>query len=606
MIQNATKSLYFWATGENLSEMNAAHMMWNTFFFTNNSETVVLGPIMKPGGIDNENIMLIVPEYLGVITGLLIAFFVKQKFVVFQEFLEHHKVDKLKQLKQLLCFLLWVVTLPIAFVACTYLYLIKKRAEKALKEKHGEHYKGFLEGPDMVWACERKRSRSVINIISYLSVPREQYEPMRTSGKILHALRQRIGHALMEGVQPHPKMFYKKMNELGYFFWSNETPCKIEKFIRHMDFWSKTSEFLTEDQFKEYVTEKCNAALPEDHTRTWEMLVSKQPVKRDDGKGYYYPILFRVHHCLGDGVALLRLLLESMADKSMNAKLLWTAPNVIDTKEHPKWLHTVKSIANALTIHNLQKGYEKMIQTLYLIYVTPFVLTNITFSLAPDSNILHPNDINGEKVVNWVHEGSLNFPLLDTIKQIKQRVPGARFSDVLSTILSKSLSKYFKNHGQPIPEKITMVVPARMERESPNLSLKNRFSVAMRPLPLKTEETINPITNFYQTILNMKVFSDILATSPDYQVNYWIMSFVAELLPDHIFAKLMQSSHSTLAFSNLPGPQERVEIKGYPLERIGFFLPNFGQTTVGITILSYGGQLQLGIMADKVRLSHKL
>lgn len=600
MIQNATKSLYFWATGNQLNEMDTAHSMWNDFFYTKNNETVHLGPL-KPAGLDHND-LLIVPEYLGVITGILIAFFVKQNYAGIQDFLDHHKIDKFKHLKMILCFSLWVITAPLAIVAATYFYLIKKRAGEKLKEKHGEHFKGFLEGPDTVWACERKRARSVINIISYLSVPREQYEPMRTSGKILHSLRQRISNSLMEGEQPHPKMFYKKKNELNYYFWSDESPCKIEKYIRHMDFYNETREFMTEEDFKQYVTEKCNGPLPEDHSRTWEMLVSKQPVLRDDGQGYYYPILFRVHHCLGDGVALLRLLLESMADKSENAKLLWTAPKNIDSedKQDSKFLNVTKTFVKNLSLPNLQKTYEKFIQTIYLIYVTPYVLCTLTFSLSPDSNIMHPNDIDGEKVVNWIHEASLNFPLLDTIKKIKQRTPGARFSDVICTILSKSLNKYFKAHGQQVPEKITMVVPARIERESATLSLKNRFSVAMRPLPLKMPmESKNPVTNFNQSILNMKFFSDILATSPDYHVNYFVMSFVAELLPDYIFTKMMSSSHSTLAFSNLPGPQETIEIKGYALERIGFLLPNFGQTTVGLTILSYGGQLQLGIMADK-------
>uniref|UniRef100_A0A336ML85 CSON003161 protein n=1 Tax=Culicoides sonorensis TaxID=179676 RepID=A0A336ML85_CULSO len=597
MIHNPKESIYFWATGEKLSEMNSANSMWNNLF-RNNSQ-VLIGPLMKNGYYLESDNKFIVPEYLGVITGLLIAFFLKSKLQVVQEFIENHKIDKLKQIKLLSCFLLWIISLPFVIVATCYFYAKKQYAAHVLKSKHGRHFKGFLEGPDVVWACERRQSRSVINIISYLNVPCEQYEPIRTSGKILYSLRQRIGTALMEGIQSHPKMFYKKVKELGYYFWSDETPCKIEKYIRHMDFWSETNEFLTEDQLKEYVTNKCNVPLPEDHSRTWEMLVSKQPILRDDGNGYYYPILFRVHHCLGDGVALLRLLLESMADKSYNVKSMWTASNTAEIKEENNWIKYAKLIMKFVTVENLQKLYEMVIQTLQLIYVTPYTLTKISFQLSPDKNILHPDEVSGEKIVNWIHEGKLSFPLLDSIKQIKNRVPGARFSDVLSTILAKSLNKYFEKRSQTVPENITMVVPARIERESHTLSLKNRFSVAMRPLPLKSQEHKNPITNFYQRIMNMKGHSDLLCASPDYQVNYWVMSFVAALLPDTLFSKLMESSHSTLAFSNLPGPQDKVKINGYQLERIGFFLPNCGRTTVGITILSYGGQLQLGIMADK-------
>jgi WS/DGAT C-terminal domain len=55
-----------------------------------------------------------------------------------------------------------------------------------------------------------------------------------------------------------------------------------------------------------------------------------------------------------------------------------------------------------------------------------------------------------------------------------------------------------------------------------------------------------------------------------------------------------------MAVSNLPGPQQSVTIKNYELKNLCFWIPNIGTTGVGITVLSFRGHLQLGLMADKV------
>lgn len=77
------------------------------------------------------------------------------------------------------------------------------------------------------------------------------------------------------------------------------------------------------------------------------------------------------------------------------------------------------------------------------------------------------------------------------------------------------------------------------------------------------------------------------------------MSTVACLFPDPILRKILTSAHSTLAISNLPGPQQKPCIHGYELKNLSFWIPNIGQTAVGLTLLTYGGRMQLGILADR-------
>lgn len=141
---------------------------------------------------------------------------------------------------------------------------------------------------------------------------------------------------------------------------------------------------------------------------------------------------------------------------------------------------------------------------------------------------------------------------------------------------------------------MTVVIPARLYTgyEDPQLRLENKFSVAMQTLPIdvkKTDERVQQIKNN----------SDIISSSPDYLVNYWIMSRVAAIFPDWILKVFMYSKHSTMAISNLPGPNFAIKIDGHEFENVGFFLPNLGRTACGLTILSYNNKLHFGIMADE-------
>jgi hypothetical protein len=115
-----------------------------------------------------------------------------------------------------------------------------------------------------------------------------------------------------------------------------------------------------------------------------------------------------------------------------------------------------------------------------------------------------------------------------TVKIIKQHIDGARFSDVLLTVLSKSLHRYFNQKifeldADEIPEEITVVLPIRMEAEGVQLKIQNRFSVALQTLPiLPGTDAIQGSEKLEQSkkhIEAIKMHTDILRSSPDYLVS---------------------------------------------------------------------------------------
>lgn len=199
--------------------------------------------------------------------------------------------------------------------------------------------------------------------------------------------------------------------------------------------------------------------------------------------------------------------------------------------------------------------------------------------------------------VNWLYESTTtaNYPtLLTLVKLLKRQFTGARFSSILLAALSKSLRDFFASKNYEMPKDMTVVIPARLYNAKEDLSslkMENKFSVALQTLPIDINQVGDRIDK-------IKCYSDLVVASPDYQINYFMMSVVAAIFPDWILKVILNSKHATMAVSNLPGPNFTIKINGLTFNSVGFFIPNIGQTAVGVTILSYDNKLHFGMMAD--------
>lgn len=193
-----------------------------------------------------------------------------------------------------------------------------------------------------------------------------------------------------------------------------------------------------------------------------------------------------------------------------------------------------------------------------------------------------------------------NFPtLLTLVKLLKRQFAGARFSNILLAALSKSLCDFFETKNYAMPKDMTVVIPARLYNAKENLSslkLENKFSVALQTLPIDVNQV-------YDRVDKVKMYSDMVVASPDYQINYFMMSVVAAIFPDFILKVILNSKHASMAVSNLPGPNFTIKINGLVFNSVGFFIPNIGQTAVGLTILSYDNKLHFGMMSDEAAIN---
>lgn len=281
---------------------------------------------------------------------------------------------------------------------------------------------------------------------------------------------------------------------------------------------------------------------------------------------------------MGDGVAILRLFREAIGDKEN------TDDNKIPepvSQTFTMWCHRI--IMNIIAIIGAPAALVKM-------FIRPI-----------DSNEINPKILSGKKVVNWLYESDNdnNAPLLSTVKLLRRRFNGARFSNILLAAVSKSLKDFLERKNCKVPKNMTVVIPARMydPYEKMSLKIENKFSVAMQTIPIDVENTMDRLSQ-------IKRYSDKLKASPDYQVIYWSMSYITGVFPESIFKILFKKKHCTISVSNIPGPDSTIKIDTFILENVGFFLPNIGSTACGITLLSYNGKFHFGIMSDVVAIEN--
>jgi hypothetical protein len=55
---------------------------------------------------------------------------------------------------------------------------------------------------------------------------------------------------------------------------------------------------------------------------------------------------------------------------------------------------------------------------------------------------------------------------------------------------------------------------------------------------------------------------------------------------------------TTAVMTNVPGPREKLKFLGSMLEQTMFWVPQSGDIGLGVSILSYGGGVQFGVITD--------
>lgn len=313
-------------------------------------------------------------------------------------------------------------------------------------------------------------------------------------------------------------------------------------------------------------------------------------------------ILARLHHCIGDGIALIKVLLDMTAPSASESLQLphYAAPRRAPAgplSQLRRFTRTAvkTSISAAQTFANeaLQTVENpshplQLLRSAGIISAASAAILAKLLLLPPDRPSVFRGELGAIKRVVW----SQPFPL-DRVKAIGKELD-ATVNDVLVAAVSGGLRRYMLEVGDdPTAGDITAMVPVNLRPENDQHQLGNEFALVYLCLPVS-------LTDAQDRLLMTKRHMDVLKSSPEPFLVYQILGVIGTLPGDVAKqATTWFAAKASAVLTNVPGPRQQIYFAGKPLKNLMFWVPQSGQISMGISIISYNGNVLLGIMADE-------
>jgi diacylglycerol O-acyltransferase / wax synthase len=308
-------------------------------------------------------------------------------------------------------------------------------------------------------------------------------------------------------------------------------------------------------------------------------------------------LLIRIHHCIADGISLVRVML-SLTDKTPEPKLGKVArkrrSKTLQSSGIQKLLH--RAVDSAQTATNQAKLF---IQSVREEPNYPLKLASTASGVAldllklglspvePKTGLKQP--LSGRKQVAWADPLDLN-----EVKACAKAL-GGTINDALLCTVTGALQRHFAAHKETIPDcGIRVAVPFNLRPlDQPIETLGNKFGLVLVTLPVEIRD---PLMCFRQVQENM----NRLKRSYQAQVTYSLLDIFGRG-PDVIERRALDllSNKASAVLTNVPGPKEPLYLAGSKLTQPMFWVPQSGSIGIGMSILSYAGTVQFGITVDK-------
>ena len=319
----------------------------------------------------------------------------------------------------------------------------------------------------------------------------------------------------------------------------------------------------------------------------------------------------RVHHCIGDGIALISVMM-SITDGGSDPpkrRLKLPAEDVDANAQDHDWLSdavikpltdlTVKAIAMygdgvGKSMDMLSHPSQPLLGGLGMgkdMARTGMKVVGDVAALAvmaDDSPTLLKGKPNGKKMVAWSEPLSL-----EQVKTIGKGL-GCTVNDVLLACVAGALGAHLQSRGQdPEGKEIRAMVPVNLRPLDQAWQLGNRFGLAPLVLPVGIN---NPVERVYAVRRRMD----------ELKGSYQPLLAFAVLSVSGLFIKPVQDAvlglfakKATAVMTNVPGPAVPLKFCGSTLRQNMFWVPASGDIGVGVSILSYGGGVQFGLITDQ-------
>ena len=341
-------------------------------------------------------------------------------------------------------------------------------------------------------------------------------------------------------------------------------------------------------------------------------------------------LIARIHHCIGDGIALISVMntltdggqspppqpsargAPSDAPSDAQPDAQPDAPSAAQNTPASDWLaQAVLKPLTGLAVKALEasgKGLASALGSLEGLLIRPrpapqggldMALTGLKVAgdvasdlaalalMADDSPTRLKGKPNGQKVVAW------GEPLpLDAVKAVGQAL-GCSINDVLLSCVSGAIGSYLRDLGDTTAGlEIRAMVPVNLRPLEKAWQLGNRFGLAPLLLPIGMA---NPVGRVYAVRARMAQLKGSFQPLLAFGV-LAVTGLMAKPVQDVVLG--LFSKKTTAVMTNVPGPKDPLKFCGATLRQTMFWVPASGDVGMGVSILSYGGGVQFGLITD--------
>ena len=312
-------------------------------------------------------------------------------------------------------------------------------------------------------------------------------------------------------------------------------------------------------------------------------------------------LVVRIHHCIADGIALISVtmsLVDGGAPPPERKRSTATPAAAED------WIaHTLIKPFTGMTVKALGAAGEGAVRSLGLLrdpqkgIAGSLELAKLAYQVLSDAAALAlmPDDsktrLKGKpgtaKRVAWCQP----IPL-DEVKAVGKAL-NCSINDVLLSCVAGAIGEYLKSLGDDVSgQEIRAMIPINLRPLDQAYKLGNRFGLVPLVLPIGMD---NPIERVYEVRSRMNALKG--STQP--LLAFGLLAVAGLLIKPAQEAMLsLFGKKTTAVMTNVPGPRDKLLFLGATLEQSMFWVPQSGDIGLGVSILSYGGGVQFGVITD--------
>ncbi|HUJ86796.1 MAG TPA: wax ester/triacylglycerol synthase family O-acyltransferase [Burkholderiales bacterium] len=306
-------------------------------------------------------------------------------------------------------------------------------------------------------------------------------------------------------------------------------------------------------------------------------------------------IVARIHHCYADGVVMMQVLLSMTGDPEAPAEPDAGAAGEAHDDLLQRWFGPLgKAVNDALKIGSgLVEVYVDAL--LHPGHALDYARRGIDLTaeaarlalMSADSPTRFKGTPRGVKRAAWTERLALS-----EVKALAHAA-GCSINDVLMACAAGALRGHLLDQGDPVEGvEVRALVPVNMRGQDGGGPLGNYFGGVFVQLPLGID---NPMQRLYELKRRMAE----LKGSAEPLFTLGLMAAVGmgpKALQQEVIDML--ASRCSLVLTNVPGPQRPLYMGGRRLREIVFWVPQSGAIGLGISVLSYDGGIQCGVVAD--------